>query len=57
MFGTVGMHGTALRMLEEAKAANCKVLLPLDVATRTCVALVVGPLVGLGVHLVGVLRA
>ena len=25
------MHDTALAMLEEAKAANCKVLLPLDV--------------------------
>lgn len=32
-------------------------LLPFDVATRTCLALVVGPLVGLGVHLAGVLRA
>ncbi|WP_435172572.1 polysaccharide biosynthesis protein [Gordonia hongkongensis] len=37
--------------------AIAMLLLPLDVATRTCVALVVGPLVGLGVHLVGVLRA
>nr|WP_223205576.1 polysaccharide biosynthesis protein [Gordonia jinghuaiqii] len=32
-------------------------LLPLDVETRTCLALVVGPLVGLGVHVVGILRA
>ncbi len=31
-------------------------LIPADVEVRTCVALVVGPLVGLGVHMVGVLR-
>ncbi|MFE0751865.1 lipopolysaccharide biosynthesis protein [Gordonia sp. NPDC058843] len=37
--------------------AVAMLLLPLDVETRTCVALVVGPLIGLGVHLVGVLRA
>lgn len=31
-------------------------LIPADIEIRTCVALVVGPLVGLGVHVVGVLR-
>ncbi|WP_439031438.1 lipopolysaccharide biosynthesis protein [Gordonia terrae] len=37
--------------------AVAMLLLPLDVETRTCAALVVGPVVGLGVHLIGVLRA
>ncbi|ANY21936.1 lipopolysaccharide biosynthesis protein [Gordonia terrae] len=37
--------------------AVAMLLLPFDVATRTCVALVVGPLIGIGAHLVGVLRA
>ncbi|WP_238421744.1 polysaccharide biosynthesis protein [Gordonia sp. 'Campus'] len=37
--------------------AVAMLLLPLDVEARTCAALVVGPVVGLGVHLIGVLRA